>query len=161
MQMTVIGTDGGLLEAPVERPYIILGPAERIELWVKFNQDDVGKEVGLFSHSLGGGDPFMLASVNVEEDLEGTTFLPQRLTQFAPLPLSDAINADSPRTFQLGATRTGWAINGRTFELEEVADDERVQFGTTEVWEFINDGSAGGMAMPHPMHIHGVQFRVD
>lgn len=34
--VTVIGTDGGLLEAPVEKPYVMLGPAERIELLADF-----------------------------------------------------------------------------------------------------------------------------
>lgn len=34
--LTVIGTDGGLLDAPVEKPYVMLGPAERIELLADF-----------------------------------------------------------------------------------------------------------------------------
>ena len=41
----------------------------------------------------------------------------------------------------------------REFELERV--DERVRFGSTEVWRFINES-----AFPHPVHMHEVQFRV-
>lgn len=49
-------------------------------------------------------------------------------------------------------------LNGRRFEMEGVADDERLPVGRGTVWTFANDG--GGMAMAHPMHIHGVRFRV-
>ena len=55
-----------------------------------------------------------------------------------------------------------WSINGRTFEMEDVAGDEIVRLGTKEIWEFHNTG--GGMMhmmnMPHPIHLHGKQFRV-
>jgi FtsP/CotA-like multicopper oxidase with cupredoxin domain len=46
-------------------------------------------------------------------------------------------------------------LNGRTFDMESVSDDERVRLGATEVWEFVNDS-----AMAHPMHVHNLQFRV-
>lgn len=47
--LTVIATDGGLLERPVERPYVMLGPGERIELWADFTQLPLGSEVTLQS----------------------------------------------------------------------------------------------------------------
>jgi FtsP/CotA-like multicopper oxidase with cupredoxin domain len=52
-------------------------------------------------------------------------------------------------------------LNGRSFDerdMEAVADDERLPVGEASVWTFTNDGP--GMAMPHPIHIHGVRFRV-
>ncbi len=52
-------------------------------------------------------------------------------------------------------------LNGRRFDADDmtaVADDERLPAGKPSVWTFTNDGQ--GMAMPHPMHIHGVRFRV-
>ena len=52
-------------------------------------------------------------------------------------------------------------LNGRRFDSDDmtaVADDERLPAGEASVWAFSNDG--GGMSMPHPMHIHGVQFRI-
>jgi len=36
-------------------------------------------------------------------------------------------------------------INGRTFRMEAVANNEKVRMDTLEVWEFINAG--GGMGM--------------
>jgi FtsP/CotA-like multicopper oxidase with cupredoxin domain len=47
--MTVIATDGGLLESPVQRPFVMLGPGERIELWADFSQTPVGTEIILAS----------------------------------------------------------------------------------------------------------------
>jgi FtsP/CotA-like multicopper oxidase with cupredoxin domain len=52
-------------------------------------------------------------------------------------------------------------LNGRRFDTEDmmaVAEDERLPAGEASVWTFANDG--GGMPMPHPMHVHGVRFRV-
>jgi bilirubin oxidase len=52
-------------------------------------------------------------------------------------------------------------LNGRSFDTENmtaVADDERLPVGEASLWTFANDGR--GMAMPHPIHIHGVRFRV-
>lgn len=47
--LTVIGTDGGLLDAPVEKPYVMLGPAERIELLADFRGRAPGAELALDS----------------------------------------------------------------------------------------------------------------
>ena len=46
--------------------------------------------------------------------------------------------------------------------MEDVARDEIVQLGTKEIWEFDNTGGGmmPGMNMPHPIHLHGKQFRV-
>ncbi|WP_349431331.1 multicopper oxidase domain-containing protein [Methylomarinum sp. Ch1-1] len=59
---TVIGVDGGLLERPQRYPYLMLGPAERRELWVDFSDYKVGSELTLRSipfsasgHMMGGG----------------------------------------------------------------------------------------------------------
>ena len=57
-----------------------------------------------------------------------------------------------------------WLINGKSFEMETVDENEHVKLGDLEIWEFDNQSSHGmGMGMgnlPHPMHIHGVQFQV-
>lgn len=59
---TVIGVDGGLLEHPEQYPYLMLGPAERREIWVDFSGHKVGTEVTLrsipfaaSSHGMMGG----------------------------------------------------------------------------------------------------------
>jgi FtsP/CotA-like multicopper oxidase with cupredoxin domain len=58
-----------------------------------------------------------------------------------------------------------WTLNGRTFEMEDVTREEIVKLGDLEIWEFENRlgsgmGMMGSMQLPHPMHIHGLQFQV-
>ena len=47
--ITVIGTDGGLIESPETVPYLMLAPAERRELWVDFGDKEIGSELTLRS----------------------------------------------------------------------------------------------------------------
>jgi FtsP/CotA-like multicopper oxidase with cupredoxin domain len=54
--LTVIATDGGLLERPVERPYVMLSPGERIELWAEFSSRPVGVELTLQSLAFEGAE---------------------------------------------------------------------------------------------------------
>jgi FtsP/CotA-like multicopper oxidase with cupredoxin domain len=68
---------------------------------------------------------------------------------------SMAMNLDSPRTFTLEMAHMVWTINGRVFEMMEVADDEMVHLHANEAWEWINNSP-----IPHPMHMHNVQFQV-
>ena len=52
-------------------------------------------------------------------------------------------------------------LSGRSFDTHDmtaVARDEWLPVGEPTVWTFANDGM--GMPMSHPMHIHGVRFRV-
>jgi FtsP/CotA-like multicopper oxidase with cupredoxin domain len=51
-------------------------------------------------------------------------------------------------------------IDGRTFDMNGTVPKERVRFGDCEVWEFVNRGGHMGSAIPHSMHMHGVQFQV-
>lgn len=52
--MMIIATDGGLLEHPVQRPYVTLAPAERVELWADFSRYPVGTELTLRSLPFSG-----------------------------------------------------------------------------------------------------------
>jgi FtsP/CotA-like multicopper oxidase with cupredoxin domain len=181
--LTVIATDGGLLEAPVTRDTITLAPGERVELWVDFSER-TGSEMRLVSlpfsgfdngggmmgggFSLPNGAPFDILSLKVGQ--KGADVLPLRakLSNIARHRAEDAVNRNNPRTFTLAMQGMTHTINGRVFEMDSVARDEIVQLGDLEIWEFANlEGGGGGMGMgmmnmqmPHPMHIHGVQFQV-
>jgi len=175
--LVAVASDGGLLAEPVRKPFLVLGPAERGELWLDFHDESAGSRVALVAEPLdfggagmgmmggmmgrGGGGrgappagphPFALFTVARGADRQ---VLPARLAALAPVPAPQASNR---REFALTMGHMRWGINGRTFEMGEVAPDERVGFGDTEVWEFSNRTSM--MSMPHPMHVHAVQFRV-
>ena len=183
--LTIIGTDGGLLEKPVQQRYVMLGPGERLELWADFSQYPVGSEFTLVSlpfdaGAMGGGRMggrmmgsgaelpngagFSILRVKVNRQEKETRALPQRLSTIDRYRHADAVNREKPRRFHLEMRHMAWTINGRTFRMREVAGDEKVRLNTLEVWEFINEGNRmgmmGGMNMPHPMHLHGMQFQV-
>lgn len=180
--LTVIGTDGGLLPSPLVRSNVILGPAERVELWADFSGMGKGGEATLVSRSLdlgplsamagpggmrgprrGGrflpnGAPFAVAQFEVAHLDKANGRLPERLAAPPSDEADAAVNRHAPRQFHIFMHHMNGAINNRTFEMNQVAEDEVVRLGDREIWEFINRG--GMPALPHPMHVHGLQFRV-
>ncbi len=158
----VIGSDGGLLAAPAQRAYVTLAPAERVELWLDLSGREAGETLQLQSLAFAGQRAsFQVLTLRVAPGAAVAATLPQRLTRIAPVQAEQAGNLDRPRTFQVTTRGMAWGLNGRVFEMERVAEDEVVQFGSTEVWQFVNEAGMGMMGgMPHPLHVHGVQFRI-
>jgi FtsP/CotA-like multicopper oxidase with cupredoxin domain len=68
---------------------------------------------------------------------------------------SNVPNYATPRPFTLDMMQMVWTINGRVFEMEAVAEDEMVNLDEIMAWEWINNSP-----IPHPMHVHNVQFQV-
>jgi FtsP/CotA-like multicopper oxidase with cupredoxin domain len=169
--VTVIGTDGGLLAKPQRLPYVTLAPAQRVDVWVDLSQAEVGQQLSLVSEQyrggmMGGMGGMMgrsalpagarldLLGLRITERVRDGRSLPQNLDSELATP---SVTAATPiRRFELGMRMMrGFSINGRQFEGATVADDEIVALGDTEIWKFVND-----TMMPHPMHVHGLQFAV-
>ena len=167
--LVVLGTDGGLLEKPVKRSFITLAPAQRLDLWVNFSQsvvDETRQLISLPFGVYGGETTYSVLSAKVEQTIDHALALPDQLSQIVGYSANDAVNRDSPRRFQMEiGRRMNWRINGRTFDMQSVARDEIVHLGDMEIWEFENTigsgmGMMGSMSLPHPMHIHGLQFQI-
>jgi len=167
--LVVMGTDGGLLEKPVERSFITLAPAQRVDLWVDFSDHAVGdtrQMISLPFAAFGGEVAYPVFTAKIEQQVEPYGSLPAHLSRISGHSLEDVVNHNSPRSFQLAMGRgMSWMINGRTFDMKDVAREEVVRLGDLEVWEFENVigagmGMMGGMNLPHPIHIHGLQFQV-
>lgn len=175
--LIVLAGDGGLLEQPRSYPYVILSPGERVELWADFSQYEAGESVKLISlpfegveigpmqemmapEPLPNGASFEIATFHVVPSRSVPSVLPERLLPLERLSLVDAVNANRPRTFIFAMDdQMSWTINGRRFEMDAVAEDERVRFGEIEVWELINALDApiaASAAMGHDAHMqHG------
>ncbi|MBN1402465.1 MAG: multicopper oxidase family protein [Anaerolineae bacterium] len=175
--LTVIATDGGLLEKPLQRDYVTLAPGERVELRADFGADtgDGDKRLvslpfagevmgGMMGAGLGSsvtlpqGAPLSVLSVEVHGSAAPSASLPAQLSRHESLELGQAVNRDRPRRIELEMQGMRWLINGRSFHMTDVAEDEIVRLGDVEVWEMSNQ--PGPMRMIHPMHIHNVQFKV-
>lgn len=163
--LQVIGTDGGLLERPVEREFITLATAERREIWIDFSGYPPGDEVELVDFDSTEPDNEekvkTVATFRIDREEASDLALPP---QFTPLNLykeAQAVNRGHPRIFELSMGRgMQWLINNKTFEMMDVGKNEEVWLGDLEIWEFFNKTGHKMGAMQHPMHIHGLQFQV-
>lgn len=158
--ITVFGVDGGLLESPKTLPYLILGPAQRVDVWLDLSKKSESEELKLIhlpiplDNMMGGGmmgnnsdnqlpynSRFDILNITVGPSRKNDAQLPERLSVLQTLDPADAVNSTSPRTFNFGmGGMMKWTINGRTYNGKEVADDETVKLNTTEVWRINNGG---------------------
>ncbi|RUM06172.1 multicopper oxidase family protein [Rhizobium chutanense] len=157
--MVLIGTDGGLLEAPLALDELLLAPAERVELVVAFDQPGSARLTTLDYERgwMGPGKPdeagMSLFTVNVsDKPAPVMPVLPARLRQIAPLP-----TPVKTRRFVLTESMSGMSmafqINGASFDMNRI--DEVMKTGDVELWEIVNKAD-----MDHPFHVHGTQFQI-
>ena len=141
-RFTLIGNDGGLLEAPVELDRIDLGPAERVDVLV-----DLSGRAGTTLPLRCLDARWTLLEIRVAGDAEDGNAIP---SAFAPIPALSSGPGTREREFRFEGHRR---INGREYEMDRI--DFRVPLGDTEVWHFVSAGGA-----PHPVHVHGTHFQV-
>ncbi len=162
--VTVIGTDGGLLEAPVSGVKdLLLAPAERIELIVAFDRAGTVplKTVAYDRGWMGPGRPMDAGSTLMTVAVSGKSTEP-----YPPLPASlrtitEFGEPSTGRRFVFSeAMAMGSAgmsmrfmINGNSFDITRVDTVSKV--GQVELWEIANPAD-----MDHPFHLHGTQFQV-
>jgi FtsP/CotA-like multicopper oxidase with cupredoxin domain len=143
-----IGSDGGLLAAPIAHDTIDLSPAERFDLVIDFSHYRVGDVVTL-RNLLGSGSTANVMRFRV---VRGATRdesrIPARLAAIEPLAPSSAV---ARRTFLFAMTDDGWTINGARFDPAGSGPNPRL--GTVEIWRFISD-------FQHSIHMHLGQFQI-
>lgn len=84
--------------------------------------------------------------------------VPDRLSTF---DASWTVNtAAKVRRVPLLFQQMNWSLGGRTFDMKEVAPEETIAAGATQIWELMNVANGMGMEAAHPIHVHGRQFRV-
>jgi FtsP/CotA-like multicopper oxidase with cupredoxin domain len=188
--LTVIGTDGGLLERPIEQPYLTLAPGQRGDVILDLRGRDVGTSFELRSapyssdavdamgmmgmgmgmgRGMGRGMGMPQASVPNGAVLSLLTVHVDRREESAfqlPEQLStfdsswETAPTIPPRRVTLGFQQGQWLLDGRTFDMHDTTPEETVETGSTQIWEIVNGQGMMGMQMAHPIHLHGRQFRV-
>ncbi len=158
-----IGTDLGLLPAPVGMHSITLTPGERAEVVVDFAGYAPGTEIILtnsarapFPSGPAGSEIPQIMKFVVGSQAGHTAPLPGVMADVPPI---DEAESRRQRDFEL-AIMAGhcpdhhggmWMINGLGWD--DITEYPRL--GTTEVWAWVNRSS-----MTHPMHMHLVSFQV-
>ncbi len=155
-----IGTDGGLLPAPVPLTQVTLTPGERADLILDFAGYAPGTVLRLvndapapFPGTPGVGVVPEVLELRVLAAVGDTDPLSAALRPHEVLQEADAVRT---RTFELRkfdepCAGSIWLINGLGWE--DVT--ERPVLGDTEIWSFLNFSG-----MVHPMHLHLVMFQV-
>jgi len=164
--MTQIGSDGGLLPAPVERDTIRIDAAERVEVVIDFSAYAVGTRVVL-NNLLGVGGLSQIMCFDVVREEADDSSVPSQLRTIERL---DPASAVQERNFEFGFDGANglWTINGMAYDHHRI--DATPLHGTTEIWRISNGaphhpGSNTGLFDPgkdhsHPFHLHGVFFQV-
>ena len=182
----LIGTDSGLLEQPQKVRETFIGAAQRLDVLLDLREASGSEAVFLKSLAFdpmhnesvdeksgkppaaavqgGGADPHAahagggladgmempLLRINIKSSSEYKRQIPSQLSRLPKLTAA----AGEPRRLTLGHDGKGkWNINGWRFNMHETP--VTVQRGVRETWLLRNNRAS----MPHPMHIHGFQFR--
>lgn len=178
-----IGTDGGLLDAPVSLTRLRLVPGERAEILLDLSNQQgqtfnlmsfaselpsgnygafnpsampMGSIAGYSSNQLNGND-FNILQLNVGAPTSNPVqTIPTNLTTNTPYSESD-VDATRDLLFQPAQMGSNGMLNGPFVINGQGFDMEVINFeiplNNTEVWEITNQS-----AIAHPFHIHDVQF---
>lgn len=144
-----IGSDGGLLGAPIRHRTVRIAPAERFDLIVDFSAYPVGTAVTLRNLSDSGKTGAILRFDVVRKEKDDSA-IPDRLSSFEAI---DVRSVAAVREFDFRFDRNSqlWTINGRAFD--EARIDAAPRLDATEIWRLRSDFN-------HPLHLHLVHFQV-
>lgn len=142
----VVGSDCGLLEAPVPVDELTVSPGERVELLVEFAP---GETRVLTSSSRGHGiddGDFDIIQLRAATTLHDNAVIPVALPGAPPVALP---TTPTQREFILAGDAR---INSEEMDMSRI--DEIVPAGAVEEWEVWAPG------VPHNFHIHDAAFTV-
>jgi FtsP/CotA-like multicopper oxidase with cupredoxin domain len=161
--LVVLGVDGGLLEAPETRPYVMLAPGERLDLWADFSGRRVGDRLTMRSAPFEGvvppmaqrmsggglfvGDDYPLFSVTVTRAVGDSPSLPRKLSTLPRVRREEVANPDNPRPIAISMAPMEVRLNGRAYGHDDLLDIERVPVDSVQLFEIFHEHGGGGMGM--------------
>ncbi|HYZ79001.1 MAG TPA: multicopper oxidase family protein [Gaiellaceae bacterium] len=140
----ILGTDGGLLPAPLEATEVLVTPGDRVELAVgPFAEGEV-LEIEALPYDRGRGEPRRdrFGTLRVGAAAPSRANIPGTLRPIEPLVRD---GAEPTRTVSMKALMHGG----------QHQHDDPVRVGELQVWDLVNETS-----QDHPFHLHGFFFQV-
>jgi FtsP/CotA-like multicopper oxidase with cupredoxin domain len=147
LPLVQIGSDDGLLAAPVRHREIVAAPGERHDVIVDFAAVPVGGHVTLVNTAGAGGTRDVMR-FTVTRRATDHTRVPDRLADVPP-PARAASVATRQFDFRFRGGR--WTINDQPYDPAGSLAAPRLD--TVELWRFTSD-------FHHPVHVHLAHFRV-
>jgi spore coat protein A len=148
-QFHMIGSDQGLLAAPVALRRLQLAPAERADVIVDFSKH-AGEQVLLTTDSLR-----ILQFRVSNQQKPDTSSLPNSLVKLNRIEETKAIKTRRltlDEHLNLGDQSTGMLLNNTWWDMPVT---ENPKLNTMEIWEVLNLTEDS-----HPMHLHQVRFQL-
>ncbi len=144
-----IGSDGGLLAAPLAHRTVRIAPAERFDVIVDFSKFPLGSSVTLLNR-LGDGPATAIMRFDIVRGERDQSDVPAKLADIPPAKPEEAV---ATRFFDFSFERSshGWMINGKPYDSARM--DASPKLNTTEIWRLQTDFN-------HPLHLHLVHFQV-
>lgn len=150
-EMIQIGSDGGLLDAPVARTDIRLSSAERVDIVIDFAKYAVGTQLVLSDSVLGP-----VLRFDVVRRAADFSRVPSRLRPYPTMPAPTNVR-DVNLSFDFSTGFPVGLVNGLPYDPNR--SDFVIKRGTTEIWNVTNaDPAAFGFL--HTFHVHLVQFKI-
>jgi spore coat protein A len=144
-----IGSDQGLLAAPVAVPWVLLAPGERADLVVDFAPHRS-------SQLILASDSFQLLQIRVgATPVSDPSTLPSTLRPVPRIPESSAVltrRLTLDENLNLVAESMGMLLNKTPWHMPIT---EKPVLDTTEIWELLNLTED-----THPIHLHLVRFQI-
>jgi FtsP/CotA-like multicopper oxidase with cupredoxin domain len=151
----IIGTDGGLIEAPVDATEVLLPAADRVEILVGPFEEGQTLPIEALKYMRStfkrrGKESFGNLMVGPAKPSQAS--VPERLRTIEPLIGADA-TPNRTVTFKV------WPSLRRGLDFlvnnEMHHNDKPVKVGELQVWDVVN-----ASLMDHPFHLHGFFFQV-
>lgn len=151
----LLGTDGGLLEAPVDSREVLLAPSDRVDIAV--GPFEEGEELAIESlayqrNAIKRRSTDRFATLRVGPSRSSAAVIPERFRIITPLA---SVSSTPTRTVDFGVRYN--AGGGMDFVVNGVThfQDAPVRAGEVQVWDVVNSS-----LMDHPFHLHGFFFQV-
>ncbi len=169
--ITVIGVDGGLLEQPEVKTYVMLAPGERLDIWADFSGRNAGSQLVMRSLAFTGalpkmaermgnmmhanqlpvGSDYPIFTVRVTKEVSDSPKLPAQLSSFSRYHINDVANPQKPVPIAISEGPMAMLLNGRAYADNDVQDFERIKLNTLQLIEIFHapGGMGMGMGMRH------------